>query len=68
MKVNCLSCGHKIYLDDGYDDYTGQIKCLTCQALLEIKADQGNLKSVKFLKIAPRRPSIKIGGVAEQAV
>jgi len=55
MKINCLSCGHKIDLDDAYDDYEGTVKCFTCGALLEISTEEGKLKSVKFVKIA--RPS-----------
>ena len=56
IKINCLSCGHKVDLDDAYGDYEGQVKCFACSALLEIKAEQGNIKSVKFLKIT-QRPS-----------
>ena len=55
MKINCLSCGHKVDLDDVYDDYEGQVKCIACGAILEIKTAQGKLESVKFVKIA--RPS-----------
>jgi len=42
-------------IGDDYDDYGGQIKCYVCGAILEIKTEEGNLKSVNFLKIA--RPS-----------
>ncbi len=55
MKINCLSCGHKVDIGDAYDDYEGQIKCYVCGAILEIKTEEGNLKSVNFLKTA--RPS-----------
>ncbi len=54
MKINCLSCGHKVDLDDVYDDYKGQVKCLTCSAMLDIKTEQGELKSVKLANISPR--------------
>jgi len=57
MKINCLSCGHKLDLDDVYDNYEGQIKCFICGALLEIRTEEGYLKSVKFLKIV--RPSVE---------
>lgn len=31
MKINCLSCGFKVDLDeDAYADYEGQVKCYTC--------------------------------------
>ena len=57
MKINCLACGHKFELDEAYDDYEGQVKCFICGALLEIKLEEGNLKSLKFLKMA--RPSVE---------
>ena len=48
MKINCLSCGHNIDLDDSYSDYEGVIKCYACDALLEVKISEGNVKSVEF--------------------
>ena len=48
MKSNCLSCGHKVEVDDAYDDYAGQIKCYACHAIMEIKSEDGKLKSVKL--------------------
>ncbi|MDP2976153.1 MAG: hypothetical protein Q8N45_08075 [Anaerolineales bacterium] len=54
MKINCLSCGHKVELDDVYDDFEGQVKCFVCTALLEIKTEEGRLKSVRFVKLVPR--------------
>jgi len=54
MRINCLACGHKIELDVAYDDYEGQIKCWVCQALLEIKSEEGSLQSLKFVKMVPR--------------
>ncbi|MBI5789440.1 MAG: hypothetical protein HZA78_11380 [Candidatus Schekmanbacteria bacterium] len=54
MKINCLSCGHNVDLDDLYEDYKGQVKCFACSALLEICTEQGHLKSVNFVKIMPR--------------
>ena len=50
IKINCLSCGFKIDLDDAYDDYEGQVKCFTCNAILEIKLDQGNIKKVQVVE------------------
>ena len=46
MKINCLSCGHKVDLGDAYDDYAGQVRCLVCGVILEIKTEEGNAKSV----------------------
>ncbi len=56
MKINCISCGFSIDLDETYEDYEGQIKCFTCQALLEIRSDEGKIKSVTFVKY-PERPA-----------
>ena len=53
MRINCLSCGHKVELDDVYDDYEGQVRCL-CRALLEIKTQEGRLKSLRMADPAPR--------------
>ncbi|MGA7143997.1 MAG: hypothetical protein WBY47_05785 [Desulfobacterales bacterium] len=49
MKVNCLSCGHKVDLDEVYDDYNGQVKCFACRALLEIKTHLGQLKTINIV-------------------
>ncbi len=50
MKLNCLSCGHNVHLDDAYDDYAGQIKCFACGAMLEIKLEAGKPKSIKLAR------------------
>jgi hypothetical protein len=50
MKINCLSCGFRIELDETYSDYEGQIKCYICGALLEVKLEESLVKSVKFLQ------------------
>ena len=50
MKINCLSCGHTVDLDDAYSDYEGQIKCYTCSAVLEIKLSDSLIKSVKLYR------------------
>jgi hypothetical protein len=47
MRIICLSCGHKVELDDAYDDFEGQVKCVACTALLEIKTEEGMLKGIK---------------------
>jgi len=47
MKINCLCCGHKVDLDDAYDDYEGPVKCFACRAILEIRTEQGSVKAVK---------------------
>ncbi len=55
MKINCLTCGHSIDIGDAYDDYSGQIRCFVCQSLMEIRTDQGHLKSVKTAPLHPGR-------------
>ncbi len=50
MKINCLSCGHRIELDEAYSDYEGPVKCYTCSALLEVRLEESLVKSVKFFK------------------
>ena len=52
MRVNCLACGHKVDLDDAYDDYEGPVKCFGCRATLEIRTEQGSLRAVKHVYIA----------------
>jgi hypothetical protein len=49
MKVNCLACGHKVELDDAYDDFEGPVKCL-CGAMLEIRTEEGRLKAIRMAK------------------
>jgi len=53
MKVNCLSCGHAVDLRNSYDDYQGQIKCFTCGALLAIRTEGGEIRSVENASAKP---------------
>ncbi len=46
MKINCVSCGHKMDLDQCYDDFEGQVKCYVCGALLSVKTSEGMVKAV----------------------
>lgn len=50
VKIICVSCGHKVDLGDSYDDYAGQVKCVACTALLEIKTEDGSLRSVAVVR------------------
>lgn len=52
MRINCLSCGHNVDLDEAYDDYEGPIKCFACRNTLEIHAEQGMIKVVKLVNVA----------------
>ena len=58
MKINCVSCGFKVDLDDMYEDYAGQIKCFACGATLEIMIEAGKPKSIKLA-----RPQLEQVGV-----
>lgn len=50
MKINCLSCGHNIDLDDAYaEHYEGEIKCYACNAALEIRTEQSAIRCVRLL-------------------
>ncbi len=54
MKVICLSSGHKVELGDAYDSYAGQVKCVTCGAILEIRTETGDLRSVALAPAVAR--------------
>ncbi len=49
MRINCLACGHKVELDDAYDDFEGLVKCL-CGTMLEIRTEEGKLKAIKMVE------------------
>ena len=56
MKINCLSCGHNVDLDEAYtDNYEGAIKCYSCDATLEIKTEQGSVRGVHLCVPSTRR-------------
>jgi hypothetical protein len=56
MRVNCLYCGHKVELDNAYDDFEGPVKCL-CGAMLEIRTEEGMLKAIKIAEPLARSAS-----------
>jgi len=57
VKINCISCGFTVNLDDAtYSDYEGQVKCFACNALLEVKVDQGSVKKVMITGSAKPTP------------
>lgn len=53
IKINCLSCGHKVDLDDAYDDYDGPVMCYACGAMLTVKLSEGSIRSVMVSERAP---------------
>lgn len=49
IKVNCLSCGHPIELDEAaYEDYKGEIRCWGCRAIVKVELHEGKLQSMKL--------------------
>jgi hypothetical protein len=46
-KINCVSCGHTICLDDAYDDFEGPVKCYVSSGLLQIKTVEGMIKAIR---------------------
>jgi uncharacterized Zn finger protein len=53
LRLNCISCGHFINLhEDVYADYEGLIKCDACGGILNIKIQEGKLKSMAFVSKA----------------
>lgn len=55
MKVNCITCGHSLNMDDAYDDFDGLVRCYVCSGLFELKTADGKVKSVKFAHIPAQR-------------
>jgi hypothetical protein len=56
MKINCLTCGHNIDLDDAYsENYEGAIKCYGCGATLEIKTERNAIRVVHLPIFRPRK-------------
>jgi hypothetical protein len=57
MKLNCVSCGHSVNLDDAYDDYNGDIRCLVCGSMLQVVIEHEHVKSVKLAALGSPRNS-----------
>jgi len=55
MKINCISCGHSLWLDDAYDDFFGMVKCFVCGSLLELKTVEGKIQSVNLTALTHQR-------------
>jgi hypothetical protein len=54
MRINCLSCGFRVELDETYEDYEGQLRCYVCNAIMEIKTKDGKVKSAKLARSVDR--------------
>ena len=66
MKINCLECGHNVDVSEAYDDYNGIVRCFACHALLEIKSENGYLRSVQLVKNLSGLPVDEDGGPIER--
>ena len=47
IKLSCLSCGHAFTLSDAYEDYSGEVRCWGCQAVMEVSLTEGKLRTMK---------------------
>lgn len=56
MRINCLSCGHRLELDEAYDDFEGPVKCL-CGAMLNIRTQEGKLKGISLVMKPEKGPA-----------
>ena len=69
MKINCISCGHKVDLDDDcYEDYAGLIKCFACGKLLEINCKDGKLQQLLFVGFDPLAEGMLISQDGERTI
>jgi hypothetical protein len=51
MKVECFSCRYEINLDHKvFDDYSGQIRCYSCGAMMEVETKEGVMCSLMPLE------------------
>ncbi|MDD3472086.1 MAG: hypothetical protein PHS86_04815 [Syntrophaceae bacterium] len=58
MRVNCITCGHSLNLDEAYDDFEGLVRCYVCSGLFELKTAQGKIKSVRFAQPPQTKPPV----------
>jgi hypothetical protein len=69
MKINCISCGHNLSLDEAYDDFSGLVRCYVCGSLLEIKTTDGKLLGVNLAQISPpQQHPVKSGSIQPPVV
>lgn len=62
MKINCISCGHQIDVDDdSYARYHGPLRCWVCHAVLSVHIVDGCVESITV----PLRGSAPVGAGAE---
>lgn len=57
LKLNCISCGHSITLDENvYVDYEGLIRCNACSAILSVRIEDGKLKFMDIIRVSRASP------------
>ena len=64
MRVNCLTCGFAVALDQAYNNYEGQVRCFVCGSILHIRSEEGMLRSVEFIR--RRNPSLTEAAVQDR--
>jgi hypothetical protein len=47
FRLRCLGCGHRIELDETYQDYDGPLRCWTCEALFVVVLCEGRLRGMR---------------------
>jgi hypothetical protein len=67
MKISCLYCGHAFGVDDAYCDYEGLLRCNTCDGLMEVRIQDGLVRSARPGSLAPRIADHRDDEVAPQA-
>ena len=51
MKVNCISCGFGVELDQAYaDHYEGEVTCVVCGSRLGLNTDRGRIRHVRLME------------------
>ena len=52
MRVKCISCGNELNLDHWvFEDYSGPVKCFSCNAMMEVKSTGGEIYSINPLAV-----------------
>lgn len=58
MRINCVSCGHQIEVDDdSYAHYSGPLRCWVCHAVLVVRIVDGRVDSASLPGVAWDSPA-----------
>ena len=47
MLIHCMHCGHSIELSVAYNEYHGPLRCVVCKALMTVRIEDGQLRSME---------------------